>query len=168
MQLLTTLGIDWKLLIAQLINFTILLIVLSYFVYKPLLRVIDDRRERVKKSVEEAKLVEQRVRDMEKERQEQKKAIDRDAKAFLDEAKENAEKAKKEILDSTQKEVDAMLAKGREQLAEERKKLLADVQGVVTKISVRLAEKILEREFKADDQERILSSIKKDLPSLIS
>lgn len=167
MQLLTTLGIDWKMLVAQLINFAVLLIVLSYFVYKPILRVIDQRRDRVKKSMDDAKHIEERVKKMEAEAQDRRKEMDREAKAFLDQAKEQAEKAKQEIIGSAQKEVDQMLAKGREQLKEEKEKLLSGVEAVVTRVSVGLAEKILEREFKDTDQKRILDNVKKDLPTLI-
>ena len=53
MELLTKLGVDWKLLIAQIVNFTILVSVLTYFVYRPLLDLLDARRERIRKAVED-------------------------------------------------------------------------------------------------------------------
>ena len=55
----------------------------------------------------------------------------------------------------------------KEYTSEEKEKLLSSVQNVVTKISVSLAEKILEREFKDADQKRIMTTIEKDLPALL-
>lgn len=54
-QLLSQLGIDWKLLLSQAVNFFLLLIVLRLFVYKPLLQMLHDRRKRIEEGIEKAK-----------------------------------------------------------------------------------------------------------------
>ena len=46
-QLLSQLGINWELLVSQAVNFALLLIVLRLFVYKPLLKLLHDRRARI-------------------------------------------------------------------------------------------------------------------------
>ena len=46
-QLLDNLGINWELLLSQAVNFALLLIVLRIFVYKPVLKLLRDRRERI-------------------------------------------------------------------------------------------------------------------------
>ena len=45
---ITDIGINLPLLVGQLINFTLLLIILRLFVYKPVLRMLDERRERIR------------------------------------------------------------------------------------------------------------------------
>jgi F-type H+-transporting ATPase subunit b len=54
-QLLSQLGIDWKLLLSQAVNFFLLLIVLRLFVYKPLLQLMHDRQKRIEEGIEKAK-----------------------------------------------------------------------------------------------------------------
>ena len=52
--MLTKLGIDWRLFIAQLVNFLILFAVLRIFAWKPLVTALEDRRKRVKKGIDNA------------------------------------------------------------------------------------------------------------------
>jgi F-type H+-transporting ATPase subunit b len=59
-QLLTQLGIDWHLLISQAVNFFLLLIVLRIFVYKPLLTVLRERREKIENGIIKAEEADRR------------------------------------------------------------------------------------------------------------
>lgn len=167
MELLNTLGINWQLLLVQLLNFVILIGVLSYFVYKPILKVIDARRERTAKAMEDARQIEQQRKEIEEFKVEQLRKMDLETGAFLEKAKTQAEQTKREILDSAQNEADQILVKAKEQLAEERKKLVSDVQGSVAEVVVRLSEKLLEREFSREDQARIQQSLEKTIPTLL-
>ena len=62
MELLTKLGINWQLLLAQIVNFLIVLGVLGIFVYKPILNLLDARSERIRKSMDDVKAeIEQKI-----------------------------------------------------------------------------------------------------------
>ena len=167
MELLTKLGIDWKLLLAQVVNFTILLGVLTYFVYRPLLNLLDARRERIRKALEEAERIEKQQEEMEALRTEQLRLIDKECGLFLERTKKQAEKMQREILDAAQKEAAQLLVKGRAQLTAERADVLREVQGTLTSVIVRMTEKILEREFSDADERRLLGALAKDLPTLL-
>ena len=60
-QLLSQLGIDWRLLISQAVNFFLLLIVLRIFVYKPLLKLLHDRRARIEEGLVKADEADRRL-----------------------------------------------------------------------------------------------------------
>ncbi len=167
MEMLQTLGVNWGMLIAQMINFGVLLAVLTFLLYKPVLKVIDERRERVRQSMDHAAKLEQQVAAMEKDRKKQMQELDEKMKQLLAESRTQGESLKKGIVDAAQADVSAMLEKGRKQLEDEKRKLLADLQKTVTTVSVQLAEKILQREFSETDQKRVLSSLEKDIPSLV-
>jgi F-type H+-transporting ATPase subunit b len=167
MELLTKLGVDWKLLLAQIVNFTIIVGVLSYFVYKPLLRLIDERRERIAKAMEDAKRIEQQKKELEEFRTKQLKKIDEEAGQLLAQAKAHAEKMKEEILAGAQKEAKHVLEKAQQQLTEERERVMRELQGTLASLTVRMTEKILEREFSDTDQKRFLASIEKELPQML-
>lgn len=167
MELLTKLGIDWKLLLAQIVNFAILVGVLSAFVYRPLLDLLDARRERVRKAMEDAKKIEGQKGELARTREEALRKIDAECGAILECTKKEAEKAKMETLESVKRETEAMLAKGRQQLQEERAKVFAEVQGTLAETIMRMTEKILEREFTPADQRRLVSSLTKEIPQLL-
>lgn len=54
-QLLVAFGIDWRLLLAQVINFGLLLVVLTYFFYNPLMRILEERKNVIARGVTDAK-----------------------------------------------------------------------------------------------------------------
>lgn len=167
MELLQKLGVDWKLLLAQVVNFTILLSVLTFFVYRPLLRVIDERRERIRKSMDDAGKIAHEQERLAHAREEALRAIDRECGAFLEKAKNDAERAKAELLHAADMEAQALLAKGHEQLRAERAQAMREMQKSLASAILQMTEKILEREFSPRDQERILTSVERSLPSLL-
>ena len=79
-QLLSQLGIDWHLLLSQAVNFLVLLIVLRFFLYKPLLKLLADRKKKIEEGVEKAKMADVRLLEAnetskEKIREAEKQAI---------------------------------------------------------------------------------------------
>lgn len=167
MELITTLGIDWKILLVQLLNFGILIVVLSVLIYRPVLRLIDDRRERVRKSIEDTKAIENQRREIDEFKLEQMKKIDAECGKFLESAKHQAETIKKEILGNAEKEATAILAKARQALDDEHGRMVHEIQGNLASVVVRMAEKIIEREFSKTDQDRLLKDVERELPALL-
>ena len=53
-QLFSQLGIDWRLLLSQAVNFLLLLVILRMFVYKPLLKLLRDRKEKIEEGLRKA------------------------------------------------------------------------------------------------------------------
>lgn len=167
MELIAKLGIDWQVMLAQLVNFIVLIGLLSFFVYRPVLRLLDDRRERVRKAMEDAKQIENQKRDFDQQRMVKLRTVDVESGKILEKAKQLAEGMKKEILANAEKEAAQILAKARQQADEDRARLMQEAQESVATMVLKMTEKVLEREFSSADQTRIISGVKKDLPALI-
>lgn len=99
MEALSALGINGKMLIAQIINFLILLLLLNKLLYKPLLGLFDQRKEKIEKGLKDA--------------EESKKA--------LDAAEEEAERIKEKAY----KEANEILVKAKSEASEEAKAILS-------------------------------------------
>ena len=167
MELLTTLGIDWKLLIVQLINFVLLIGVLTFLLYRPVLKVLDERKARIAKSMEDAKKVEQMKKDMDDMRTTQMKKLDLEAGKLLEAARKQADDMKKEMITRSQEEAAGIVKKAQEQLSQERDRMVSEVQGMLASVVIKMTEKVMQREFSKSDQDRILGSIEHDLPALL-
>ena len=63
-QLVSQLGINWQLLLSQAVNFALLLIVLRIFVYKPVLKLLHDRREKIEGGLMKAEEAEKRLHEV--------------------------------------------------------------------------------------------------------
>lgn len=107
-QLIFQLGIDWKLFLSQAVNFFILLLVLTFFVYKPIIKIIKERSAKIKEGLDKANEADVRLKEIDVigkgkiKEAEQKgieiiKATENKAKA-LD--KENQEKLEKKQLEA--------------------------------------------------------------------
>ena len=168
MELLTKLGINWQLLIAQIVNFLIVVGVLGYFVYKPILNLLDTRSERIRKSVEEAKRIEGMAKEMEEIRQRELKKLDTETGALFEQARKQVTAMQEEMIAAAKKEVDRMLEGAKKRIEEERRTMLADVMKTVHSVVLKMTEKILQREFSPSDQKRITDTLVTDLPRLVS
>jgi len=97
MEVLGKLGIDLKLLLAQIINFGLLLLLLKYFLYKPVLKRIEDDETQLKAAkIKEQQLNEKRE-EFEKQKQKETVAMHRKASKVIKEAEEIAEDIKKKV-----------------------------------------------------------------------
>jgi len=165
MELLEKLGINWGLLTAQIVNFGIVAGVLTLLVYRPLLNLIDKRTERIRKSLEDVRMIEAQKKEMEAFKQEQMKKIDAEVGAFLERGKKEAEQTRQQLIVAAQQEADRILQRGERQLKEERERVLGEVQGNVARMIVRMTEKILEREWTPADQKKRIDELTKELSS---
>lgn len=165
--ILQTLGIDWQILLAQVINFVIVMVLLAKFVYKPLLKLIDDRREAVKRSMEQVAEIERQKQESESSRQATLLKADQEAGAILARAKADAEEMKAKILASAQTEADQIRIKGEQQLEDERTHVFHDVQDTMAKVVITLSERIIRREFSDADQKRLMKDLETELPKLL-
>lgn len=158
MELITKLGIDWKLIAAQIVNFAILFWVLKRFAFKPLLELLENRRTMIAKSVEDSQKAEKLLMDIEKTRMEAIEKIKMQSLEMTEKASKQAEAVKQEILQSGKKEVELIFHQAKAQIELEKQKMLKDVEHEVARLIVMGAAKILEKEFSDADQKRLMES----------
>lgn len=163
MELITKLGIDWKLLIAQIVNFTILLVVLGAFVYRPLLAVLEKRRTMVTKTVEDSQHAEELLADIEKTRLEAMEKIKVQSVKILDEASKKAEEMKAQITDAARKESDMMYSQAKLQMQQEKERMMKQLQQEIAEMVIAVSQKILQREFSDADMKRVLQEATQEI-----
>lgn len=167
MELLTQLGINWELLLAQIVNFLIVVGVLGFFVYKPILRLLDARAERIRKSVEDAKRIDRQVEELDALRQEEMRKLDKESGAYFERVRKQAEALQEEMLLSAKKEAETILQNALRRIDEERRLMMEEVLRTVNTVVIRMTEKLLEREFTPADQDRIAKSLVQELPKTL-
>lgn len=167
MELLAKLGINWQLLIAQVVNFLIVVGVLGFFLYKPILNLLDARTERIRKAMEDAKHIENEMKELEARREEEMKKLDRESGEYFERIRKQAVVLQEEMLASAKKEAEATLKNALKRIDEERRLMMEEVLRTVNSVVIRMTEKLLEREFTPADQERIARSLVAELPKMV-
>ena len=109
MEFLGKLGIDWHILIAQIINFVILLIILNKYLYKPALNKIREEESQIKKLIEEKEKFEKEKENINLIQKNEVKEAKQKAQKIIKEAKEIAEEIKQRTTKETNLEKDAII-----------------------------------------------------------
>ena len=159
-------GIEWKLLIAQIINFGILVLVLARFVYRPLLNVIDERIQKVKEAEEKSSSADARLEEI--------KNLENEvlAKARVAGAKivEDAEKAAKEnaarILAQAQTEADKIASQGKLALEQESVKIREAFKSEALSIVALALEKTVGKYLDSDAKQKISTETNHEVSKL--
>ncbi len=150
------LGIDWKLFIAQIVNFTIILFVLYRYAYKPVLGMLDKRAKMVARSVDEAKRAEASVNEAEKMREELVLKARTESKKIITEAKEIIAKEKENSALSAKEESRRIIKSGLKTVEQERENAKVQLGKEMTNLLVLGLEKVAARSLTSDDQKRIV------------
>ena len=96
---MTQLGINLPTLVAYLLNFVVLLGVLYAFAYKPLLKAMDQRSERIRESLEAADKARDEAANAQTAVEEQLTEARREGQRLLDQARETANRFREEEMD---------------------------------------------------------------------
>lgn len=155
MELISKLGINLGMLVAQLVNFLLLLFILKKFVYGPVLEKLEQRKNMIAKSVSDSKAADETLRDIEKARSEMIEKTKSQSLAMIEAAATSAQEAKDSITESARREAQAIFDQSKLQIAREKEKMLKEAGEELGRLVVRAAEKIIEREFTPEDQKRL-------------
>ncbi|MFA7278379.1 MAG: F0F1 ATP synthase subunit B [Candidatus Gracilibacteria bacterium] len=158
MELIAKLGIDAKILIAQIVNFVILLLVLGKFVYGPVVEKLEQRRGMIAKSVHDAKKSEELLREIEQTRLDMIAQTKKVTLEMIEQAAKTAEETKNSIVESARQATQEIHEQSKLQLAREKEKMLKEASEELGRLVVSAAEKIIEREFSPEDQKRLIAN----------
>src|SRR5579863_8587438 len=98
-QLFAAFGVDWRLLLIQAVNFAVLLSALTYFLYKPILRIIDDRQRTIAEGVSKAQAAQKKLEDAKTEGEGMVAQAAREAEGIASAARTRAEERGSEIVE---------------------------------------------------------------------
>lgn len=145
-ELFATFGLDVRLLVIQAVNFGITLVILWYFLYRPLLRIIGERKEKIAKGVRDAEAAAFAVTEIEEKRTSMLSAIEREAQGLVERATLEGKDERAKIIKTAQERSDAILADAKAEAVEMQRRALAESEKEMTRLAVLAAEKILRKQ----------------------
>ncbi|MDE0243424.1 MAG: ATP synthase F0 subunit B [Candidatus Kaiserbacteria bacterium] len=142
-EILTVFGIEWHYITIQIVNFSIVLILLRLFLYRPVLSLLEKRKKQIDKSllvIDEAQHAKQETETM---REQVMKEAYGQSEDIVRKAKETSQAQRNTLMEEAERERRDLATKQRSALMQEKKAMLADVDREAAKIAVLAAEKIL-------------------------
>jgi len=164
-ELIKTFHIDWKLLIAQIVNFGIVLFVLWRFALKPLMKVMDKRSQDIVKSLDEAKQIEENLARSEKDRETKIMTAKKDAAKIIEEAREQAGKQGQKIIEEAKGEVQTIVSAAKEQMVQEKKNMILEVKAEVSSLVIATTKKVLSEVVDENIDKQIIEKTLNNLKS---
>lgn len=159
MEALANLGIDWKLFLAQAINFLVLLFILRRYAYKPMLEFLEKRSDRIEQGLRDAEAAQAKLAQMEAKEKETLVAARNEARAIVSAAEEAAKKRDTERLAETEAKTKRFLEDARVKIEEEKQKVLAEAKQEIAEVVALSVEKILKEKVDASKDKELIEKM---------
>jgi F-type H+-transporting ATPase subunit b len=150
MDVLNTLGINARDFIWHTINFLILLFLLTKFLYRPIVSMLDERSRRIQESLEAAERAQADVARADREREELLATTRREIGEMMAQAQSAAERIHSEARSTAQQEAQRIVETARQEADAERAQAMAELRREVASLAVSAAERVISRSL--DDQ----------------
>ncbi|MFA5022328.1 MAG: F0F1 ATP synthase subunit B [Patescibacteria group bacterium] len=161
--IISTFHLDWKLMLAQLVNFAIVAFVLWYFVFKPLSAKMSERTKTIEKSLEEAKQISANLKSSQDEKQQIIKEARQKSEALMQQAAQAAVQERQKSVAAAKAEVKKVVDDGKLQLTAEKEKMLAEVKTDVADLVIAAATKVLEKTVDKKINRELVADALKDI-----
>lgn len=140
--LIATFHIDWKIIIAQAINFGVVFLVLYVYALKPLSKLMEERADKIAKGITDAK---ENAATLEKSVKEYENTLlkaRKEAQVLFEAGKKEAETKKEKMLAEAKTEVDNLIANGKKTLEAEKVKMVSEARAEIVSLVVLATEKL--------------------------
>ena len=151
-----SLGVNLPLLVVFVINFIVLFVLLRLFLYKPVLKMLDERAKRTAEAMEQAEATRKEYEQARVEVQKQIEKGRQEAQAFLTQAIQVGERLKEESRQEAQKQAQVIVDRTRTELEAERDKIVGDLRREFVDISISAAEKVIKETLDKEKHRKLI------------
>jgi F-type H+-transporting ATPase subunit b len=155
-ELLSKLGIDWKLLIAQIVNFLVLLFVLWKFAYGPIVAMLEKRQKKIEKGLQDAEDAHKKLAESEERQKEILKKARTEAKEIVEKSREQAEKSKSDLAVEAKIQAEKIITDAKAQIEQEKQKTIAEIKSEIGGLVTMAAGKIIDEKMDAGKDKELI------------
>ena len=164
--MLETLGIHFPSLAIYLVNFLLVLILLYLFAYKPILRLMDQRADRIRESLEAAEKAREDAASSQDAIQEQITEARREGQRIMDQTREASERYRTEEMDKARQEAEAFVERAKADIQRERDTALEEVRASFGDLAITAAERVIRTSLDRSAHESLIAQVLEEGESL--
>lgn len=157
------LGIQWKILLAQTISFSLVLFVLWRFAYRPINTMLEARKQKIAEGIANADKIKAELASTETERKRVLADAGDQANRLIEEARIAAQRVREAETQKAIAAAEQIVAKAREAAAQDRERMLAELKREVGRLVVQTTATVTGKVLTADDQKRLAEETEKQL-----
>ena len=153
------LGVNLSTLIAQIVSFLVLFGLLYFFAYKPILRMFDERSQRIKESVEQAAKVKEEAAAAEEENRKKLEAAAKEGQEAIARAMRAGDEARQRAQQEAQVEAAGLVEKARQEIQRERDEVIVELRQEFADLAVAAAEKVIEKSLDKEAHRELIEKV---------
>ena len=148
--------LDPGLFVWTILTFLLLLTVLAKFAWKPLLKILKDREDLIRSSLEDAEKAQTELARLNAEGEKIINKARAEAQEILSQVKASAAKMKEEILIDSKEKAKTIADNAEKQIRIEKDKAIEEIKGEVVNLSISMAEKLIRKNLSADENKALI------------
>ena len=156
-------GVQWKLLIAQIINFGIVTFILYRFAFKPILKTLADRENRIADGLQYSEVMEQNLKKSERELAATLRKAAVEAKGIIDAARDQAKQYLDDQTKSASSKAEDILKKAQVTIEHERSQMIKEARKDMANLVLATSVKVLKRDLSPEDRSAYSETAAKEL-----
>ncbi len=162
MEGLASLGINLPVLLAQIINFVILIVILYLVGYKRLLKTFDERSRKIKESMEQTELIRDKAARAEEEFEKRIQTAAKEGQEIVARAARTGEEARQKSQQEAQQDAEALISRARREIQHERDGAIDELRKEFADLTILAAEKVIDRSLDKKAHQDIIEKVLKD------
>jgi F-type H+-transporting ATPase subunit b len=159
----TTFGVNWPHLLAQIVSFCIVCLILYRFAYRPVLAMLEVRRQQIAQGLANAEQIKAELARTEAQRQEVMMQANVEATRFIEEARAAAARVQAQETQKAVATAEQIVAKARDAAAQDYDRMLAELRREVGRLAVQAAAAVSGKILTPEDQRRLAEETAKQV-----
>jgi F-type H+-transporting ATPase subunit b len=160
-----TFGFDWKIFFSQVISFVIVALALRWFAYKPILAILEERRQRIAEGLANAEKIKQQLAEAEQRHADILAKANAQAQKMIDEARESASHVAERKQQEAVAAAEQIMAKAREASAIEHERTMTELKRELGRLVVDTTAKVTGKVLTSEDQRRLQEEASRQIAS---
>jgi F-type H+-transporting ATPase subunit b len=162
-QIARTFGVDWSHLIAQIVSFCIVCVLLYWFAYQPVLKMLEERRQQIALGQANAEKIKAELDRTEAQRQEVMAQANAQATKFIEEARTAAARLREQESQKAIAAAEQIMVKAGEAAAQDHARMLAELRREVGRLVVQATTAVTGKILTVEDQRRLAEETSKQI-----
>ncbi|MFY9484875.1 MAG: ATP synthase F0 subunit B [Patescibacteria group bacterium] len=160
---IAAIGIDPKLILAQIVNFLIVFVALKFLAVKPIVAFLAERRKRISDSIKNAQAIEYEKRKLEEKTEELLTKARGQASAIMAQAKIEATRLRQENEEELKRQREQALTQAKQEISEEMAKSLEEGKKHLSYLAIKLAQRISETKLTPAKDDALIAKLLKEV-----
>ena len=161
---MSDIGISLPGLVAQLVNFFILFGLLFLVLYKPVTRMLHERSEKIRQSMEQAEQIKERMVQTEQEVKQQLEAARKEGQKVMLQAEQIGDQLRVKARQEAHNEAEAIIARARVEIEREKDAAVRELRHQFAGLAILAAEKVINESLDEKKHRRLIDEVLEQMP----